>query len=128
MLILQAIGNIHHPHGTSRAAIANWIIQNCNKERGAMFNAHLRKALSSALEKGILKQGSTQSRYKLGEKSKQLRNEIQNKSSKPKSKTSSPKSKAKTTTPKSKSKAKTAKTKTKASPKSKSSSKKPHKY
>ena len=66
-LVLQAIGAIKSGNkGASRAAIANWILANSGKTAGGRFNAVLRRALASGLANGVLIQGATNQRFKLG--------------------------------------------------------------
>ena len=68
-LVLQAMGATRGGRkGVSRQAIANWILANTNKQRGARFNAVLRRCLATALENGVLVQGATNQRFKLGAK------------------------------------------------------------
>jgi len=69
-LTLEAIGSLRHPHGASRAAIANYICETHKKEKNALFNSHLRKAIDTGLEKGYLRPGETEQRFKLGGKIK----------------------------------------------------------
>ena len=64
--VLEAISHVHHTHGASRTAIANWICTNKGKDHGPHFNAALRSALKSGLANGQLKQGTTAQRFKLG--------------------------------------------------------------
>ena len=68
--VLEAISHVHHTHGASRTAIANWICTNKGKEHGPHFNAALRRALKSGLANGQLKQGTTAQRFKLVKKTK----------------------------------------------------------
>merc|ERR1711972_802591 len=65
-MVCEAIPLIRDRKGASRAAIASWIQENCSKEAGAMFNARLRTALNKGLEKGVLKEGNTNQRYRIG--------------------------------------------------------------
>ena len=65
-MVCEAIPLIRDRKGASRAAIASWIQDNCSKEAGAMFNARLRTALNKGLEKGVLKEGNTNQRYRIG--------------------------------------------------------------
>ena len=65
-MVCEAIPLIRDRKGASRAAIASWIQENCSKEAGAMFNARLRTALNKGIEKGVLKEGNTNQRYRIG--------------------------------------------------------------
>merc|ERR1712154_250502 len=65
-MVTEAIPIIRDRKGASRAAIAAWIQKNCSKEAGAMFNARLRTALNKGIENGVLKEGNTQQRYRVG--------------------------------------------------------------
>ena len=60
--------------GCSRQAIASYILENYDKESGGRFNATLRNALKKGLESGILKQGETLQRFKLGPAAKSITN------------------------------------------------------
>ena len=122
-MVVKAIGQCHGgAKGASRASIANWIQKNYNKEAGAGFNAHLRKALKNGVDNGTLKQGSTDQRYKLGEGAKAVQKSMQPKKKKPAKK---PKSAKKKKVSKKKSSAKKKKvTKKKKSGASKKSPKK----
>ena len=74
-LICKAIGAIKSGNkGASRAAIANYLVNNNGKTAGGMFNAHLRNALKKGIESGVLKQGDSAQRFKLGEKAKSVTN------------------------------------------------------
>ena len=66
-MVTEAIPLIRDRKGASRAAIAAWIQANCSKEAGAMFNARLRTALNKGIEKGVLKEGNTPQRFRIGE-------------------------------------------------------------
>ena len=65
-MVTEAIPLIRDRKGASRAAIAAWIQANCSKEAGAMFNARLRTALNKGLEQGVLKEGNTAQRFRIG--------------------------------------------------------------
>ena len=70
-LVLQAVPAVKAwQKGASRAAIANWILANTQKTAGGRFNATLRRALATCMEKNLLKAGTTSQRYKLGEAAK----------------------------------------------------------
>ena len=118
-MVIEAIPVIRDRKGASRQAIATWIQSNCSKEAGAMFNARLRTALNKGIENGMLKEGNTPQRFRIG---------LLPKATKPKKKVASKKKKKQT--PKKKkasSKKKSASSRKKkkpASKKKKSSSKK----
>ena len=106
-LIVKAIGQCRAgPKGASRAAIANYLCNNNGKTAGAMFNAHLRKALANGVAKGYIKQGATQQRFKLGDNVKALTQKPKKKKpakkKKPVKKKKATKKKKKTTTKKKK--------------------------
>ena len=122
-------------NGASRQAIANYIKSNYNKEGGALFNSHLRRALKTAFEKSIIKYGSTQQRYKLGDnvksldkkpkkkvgKKKPVKKAAKKKKTKKQTKKSKAKSKSKTKPKKKKPKTKKKKTSAKRKPTKKAS-------
>eukprot|EP01084_Bolivina_argentea_P279106 477105_1 len=65
-MILEAISeNRNKILGATRPAIASYIKLEYEMEGGARFNSHLRRALTSGIELGILKQGSTNQRFKM---------------------------------------------------------------
>ena len=111
-MVCEAIPIIRDRKGASRAAIAKWIQENCSKEAGAMFNARLRTALNKGIEKGVLKEGNTPQRFRIG---------VLPKATKPKPKKKKVVSKKKTASKKKKTASKKKKT---ASKKKKSVSKK----
>ena len=121
-MVCEAIPIIRDRKGASRAAIASWIQQNCSKEAGAMFNARLRTALNKGLENGVLKEGNTSQRYRIGELPKPTKPKKKKVASKKKT-ASKKKSASKKRKPASKKK-KSKKKPSKASSKKKSSSKK----
>jgi len=101
-MICKAIGGIKSGNqGASRTAIANYIIKNFGKTAGGHFNASIRSALKKGIASGVLKQGNTSQRFKLGEKAKSITNPPKNKKSKKKKVT---KKKKKKTTKKKKGK------------------------
>merc|ERR1712048_1488559 len=102
----KAIQSLKDRKGASRSAIARWIQINYNKEGGASFNAFLRTAIKKGMASGVLKEGQSAQRFKIG---------VLPKVEKPKKKTASKK--------KNSSKKKTS-SKKKAASKKKSSSKK----
>ena len=67
-MIVKSIGQCRAgPKGASRQAIANAIVKNFGKTPGAMFNAHLRKALASCVDKQIIRTSAENSqRFFLG--------------------------------------------------------------
>merc|ERR1712048_843234 len=62
--------------------IARWIEINFEKEGGSAFNSYLRTAIKKGLESGVLREGETAQRFKIGELPKAV---------KPKKKTASKK-------------------------------------
>merc|ERR1712244_201759 len=66
-LVIKAIPAIKDRKGASRASIAKWIQTNCGKQGGGQFNASLRRALTKGIESGVLKQGNTDQRCRIGE-------------------------------------------------------------
>merc|ERR1712154_504489 len=74
-LICKAIGATKSGNkGASRAAIANYLCNNNGKTAGGVFNANLRMALKKGIEAGVLRQGDSAQRFKLGEKAKTVTN------------------------------------------------------
>eukprot|EP01083_Nonionella_stella_P169953 577340_1 len=74
-MICKAIGATKAGNqGASRTAIANYIIKNFGKTAGGQFNAALRSALKKGIAAGVIKQGNTNQRFKLGEKAKSVTN------------------------------------------------------
>ena len=142
-MVTDAIPKIRDRKGASRQAIAAWIQSNFSKEAGAMFNARLRTALNKGIEKGVLKEGNTPQRFRIGElpkATKPKKKKVASKKKKPaskkkkktaskkkkvsKKKTSKKKSSSKKKKPASKKKKKPASKKKKPASKKKSSSKK----
>merc|ERR1712130_89368 len=64
-MVIKSIPAIHDAKGASRAAIANWIQKNYNKEAGGQFNANLKNALAKGIKTGQLKYGDTEQRYRI---------------------------------------------------------------
>ena len=65
-MVVEAIPMIKDRKGASRQAIATWIQNECGKVAGSTFNVHLRGALKKGIESGILKEGNTDQRYRIG--------------------------------------------------------------
>ena len=128
-MVTEAIPIIRDRKGASRQAIAAWIQANFSKEAGAMFNARLRTALNKGIEKGVLKEGNTPQRYRIGvlpKPDKPKKKKVASKKKKPASrkKTSSKKKKPASRKKSSSKKKKPASKKRKPASKKKSSSKK----
>ena len=100
--VCKAIGATKSgPKGASRASIANYLINNNGRTSGAAFNAHLRKSIAKGIETGVLRQGDTAQRFKLGENAKALTNPKKPKKKKaPKKKPAKKSAKKKKTTKK----------------------------
>merc|ERR1711920_881184 len=62
----EAVQALKDRKGASRAAIARWVQINHSKEGGSTFNSYLRNAIKKGLEAGILKQGQSAQRFKIG--------------------------------------------------------------
>merc|ERR1712130_316371 len=73
-MIIRAIPSIKDRKGASRTAIANWIQTNCGKESGSSFNAFLRNALKKGIDSGLLKEGATSQRFRIGQLPKPKKN------------------------------------------------------
>ena len=75
-MVCKAVGAIRKGgnKGVSRAAIANYLVENFGKTAGAHFNATLRTALAKGIAAGVLKQGENAQRFKLGENAKAVTN------------------------------------------------------
>ena len=96
-LVLKAIGAVKSGNkGASRAAIANWILTNTDKQAGGHFNAVLRRCLAKALGNGVLKAGATAQRFKMGNLPKPVKKtkKVKKKKVVKKKKTKKPKKKA----------------------------------
>merc|ERR1739838_965438 len=65
-MVIQAIQAVKDRKGASRAAIARWVQINHNKEGGSAFNAYLRTAITKGVESGVLKEGQSAQRFKIG--------------------------------------------------------------
>ena len=125
-MVTEAIPIIRDRKGASRQAIAAWIQSNFSKEAGAMFNARLRTALNKGIEKGVLKEGNTPQRFRIGvlpKPDKPKKKKVASKKKKPASKKKKSASGSKKKKPASKKK-KPASKKRKPASKKKSSSKK----
>merc|ERR1719203_872819 len=81
-MTIEAIQALKDRKGASRMAIAQWVQEHHQKEAGAAFNAYLRAAIKRGLESGVLKEGQSAQRFRIGELPKAV---------KPKKKTSSKK-------------------------------------
>jgi hypothetical protein len=69
-MIVEAIGQVKSgAQGASRQAIAKYVASKHKKEQDASFNAHLRMALKKGVADGVLRQGNSAQRFKLGDKS-----------------------------------------------------------
>ena len=126
-MVTEAIPTIRDRKGASRSAIAAWIQGNCSKEAGAMFNARLRTALNKGIENGVLTQGNTAQRFRIGvlpQATKPKKKVVSKKKKAPKRKTASKKKKASKKKTASKKKKPASKKKKKAAPKKKKSAKK----
>ena len=75
-MVCKAIGAVRKggSKGVSRAAIANYLVANFGKTAGAHFNATLRQALAKGIKAGVLREGETAQRFKLGENAKSVTN------------------------------------------------------
>merc|ERR1719293_523490 len=65
-MAIKAVQALKDRKGASRSAIARWIQINYNKEGGSAFNAYLRAAIKKGMESGILKEGQSAQRFKIG--------------------------------------------------------------
>merc|ERR1712121_528782 len=66
-MTMAAVQALRARKGASRAAIARWIQINFEKEGGSAFNSYLRTAIKKGLESGVLREGETAQRFKIGE-------------------------------------------------------------
>merc|ERR1711972_1134658 len=66
-MAIKAIQSLKDRKGASRSAIARWIQINYNKEGGSSFNAYLRAAIKKGMESGVMKEGQSAQRFKIGE-------------------------------------------------------------
>merc|ERR1719278_472501 len=66
-MVVQSVQALKDRKGASRAAIARWVQINHKKEGGAAFNAYLRSAIKKGLESGILKEGQSAQRFRIGQ-------------------------------------------------------------
>ena len=126
-MVTEAIPIIRDRKGASRQAIAAWIQSNFSKEAGAMFNARLRTALNKGIEKGVLKEGNTPQRFRIGvlpKQDKPAKKKVASKKKKPASKKKKASSKKKKPASKKKKSASGAKKKKPASKKRKPAAKK----
>merc|ERR550525_1702667 len=65
-MVTEAVQALKDRKGASRAAIARWVQINHSKEGGSTFNSYLRNAIKKGLESGVLKQGQSAQRFKIG--------------------------------------------------------------
>merc|ERR1712154_189485 len=65
-MVIKAIPAIKDRKGASRMGIASWIQDNYNKEAGKAFNNYLRTALKKGMDSGVLTQGQTEKRFRIG--------------------------------------------------------------
>merc|ERR1712168_850714 len=124
-MTVKAIQALRTRKGASRAAIARWIEINFEKESGSLFNSYLRTAIQKGLQSGVLKEGETAQRFKIGELPKAVKpkKKVASKKKTASKKKSGSKKKKGSSKKKSASKKKTASTK-KSSSKKKAGSKK----
>merc|ERR1719466_321274 len=66
-MTIKAIQALRSRKGASRSAIARWIQINFEKESGSQFNSFLRTAIKKGLQSGVLKEGESAQRFKIGE-------------------------------------------------------------
>merc|ERR1712106_587082 len=65
-MVVQSVQALKDRKGASRAAIARWVQINHKKEGGSAFNSYLRNAIKKGLESGVLKEGQSAQRFKIG--------------------------------------------------------------
>ena len=125
-MTIEAIQALKDRKGASRSAIAQWVQENHKKEAGSAFNAYLRSAIKRGLESGVLKEGQSVQRFKIGELPKPKKTASKKKTGSKKKSSSKKKgsSKKKTATKKKTVTKKKSSSKKKASSKKKSGSKK----
>ena len=74
MMAMEAIAHIRHGgKGASRAAIANYVQKTYKIEAGGMFNASLRRALTSGCAAGVFAHGESAQRFKLTDAGRKAR-------------------------------------------------------
>merc|ERR1711973_730076 len=122
-MAIKAIQSLKDRKGASRSAIARWIQINYNKEGGSSFNAYLRAAIKKGMESGVLKEGQSAQRFKIGLLPKAVKPKKVASKKKTSSKKKSGSKKKKSSKKKTASKKKTV-TKRKTASKKKSASKK----
>merc|ERR1719466_711736 len=66
-MTVAAVQALRSRKGASRSAIARWIQINFEKESGSLFNSYLRTAIKKGLQSGVLKEGETAQRFKIGD-------------------------------------------------------------
>merc|ERR1712123_377063 len=66
-MTIEAIQALKDRKGASRMAIAQWVQEHHQKEAGSAFNAYLRAAIKRGLESGVLKEGQSAQRFRIGE-------------------------------------------------------------
>merc|ERR1712048_849024 len=66
-MTIAAVQALKDRKGASRAAIARWIEMNFEKEGGSAFNSYLRTAIKKGLESGVLREGASAQRFRIGE-------------------------------------------------------------
>merc|ERR1712042_142787 len=64
---MAAVQALRARKGASRAAIAGWVQMNFEKEGGSAFNSYLRTAIKKGLESGVLREGASAQRFRIGE-------------------------------------------------------------
>merc|ERR1712123_187436 len=66
-MTIEAIQALKDRKGASRMAIAQWVQEHHQKEAGSAFNAYLRSEIKKGLESGVLKEGQSAQRFRIGE-------------------------------------------------------------